>query len=96
LADSAKVAYIHALFDMTRELLKDGVPFVGINWWPLFDTIQWDYREKVSKPLQDFIYKGGWNNGLYVTNAQPDGDLQRVKTPAADAYRAISRRRLDA
>jgi beta-glucosidase len=90
LTDSAKVAYINALFDMTRELLKQGVPFVGINWWPLFDTIQWDYREKVTKPLKDFIYKGGWNNGLYVTNPLPDGDLQRVKTPAADAYRAIT------
>jgi beta-glucosidase len=91
LADSAKVAYIHALFDMTRELKKERVPFVGINWWPLFDTIQWDYREKVTQPLKDFIYKGGWNNGLYVTNVLPDGNLQRVKTPAADAYRAITR-----
>ena len=45
LTDEAKVAYIKALFQMTRDLRAQGVPFVGMNWWPLFDTIQWDYRE---------------------------------------------------
>ena len=38
---------------------------MGVNWWPLFETIQWDYRDKPDKPLVDFIYPGGWNNGLY-------------------------------
>jgi hypothetical protein len=71
---------------------KQKFPLVGINWWPLFDTIQWDYREKYDKPLVDFIYPGGWNNGLYVIEPQPDGDLKRVKTAAADAYHEVIQR----
>ena len=67
-------------------------PLVGINWWPLFNTIQWDYREKTDKPLVDFIYPGGWNNGLYVINAERDGDLVRVHTPAATAYKGVIHR----
>jgi beta-glucosidase/6-phospho-beta-glucosidase/beta-galactosidase len=86
LSTEAKVAYIKALFQMTRELRAEGVPFAGINWWPLFDTIQWDYREAVARPLASFIYPGGWNNGLCVTEPQPNGDLKRVRTPALQTY----------
>jgi len=89
LADEAKVAYMNALYETAVSLRKQGFPLVGINWWPLFQTIQWDYREGVHKPLEEFIYPGLWNNGLYVTEHQPDGDLKRVHTPAADAYRDI-------
>ena len=94
LATPAKVAFINALFSMTQELRQEAVPFLGINWWPLFDTIQWDYRERFFKPAKDFVTPGGWNNGLYVTEAQPDGQFKRVWTPAADAYKAIIERDL--
>jgi beta-glucosidase/6-phospho-beta-glucosidase/beta-galactosidase len=89
LTTEAKIAYINALYDMTLAFRKEKFLLVGINWWPLFETIQWDYREKVDKPLTDFIYPGGWNNGLYVTKADPNGDLKRIRTGAADAYHAI-------
>jgi hypothetical protein len=89
LTAEAKIAYINALYDMVLDLRKEKFPLVGINWWPLFETIQWDYREKVDKPLVDFIYPGGWNNGLYVTKADPNGDLKRIRTSAADAYHVI-------
>jgi len=94
LEDPAKVAYIRALYDMVQELRQEKFPIVGINWWPLFNTIQWDYREKYDQPLVDFINPGGWNNGLYVIQPQPDGNLKRVKTPAADTYRDIIQRDL--
>ena len=94
LTTPAKVAYINALYEMTKELRSEGVPLVGINWWPLYDTIQWDYREKFIKPARDFVYPGGWNNGLCVTEAQPDGQFKRVWTSAADAYKAIIHRDL--
>ena len=94
LKGEAKVAYIHALYDMVLAFRKEKFPIVGINWWPLFDTIQWDYREKVEKPLVDFIYPGGWNNGLYVIKAEANGNLARVHTPAATAYQEVIRRDL--
>ncbi|NJD10380.1 MAG: DUF362 domain-containing protein [Gemmatimonadetes bacterium] len=72
-------------------LRADGIPLRGVNWWPLFDTVQWEYREETSQPLEAFIRPGGWNNGLYVSQAQ-GGDLARVHTPAADRYKDIIRR----
>ena len=71
----ARIAYIMALGEWVAELLRQNVPLRGVNWWPLFETIQWDYREKTEKPLASFIYPGGWNNGLYVTKPQPGGAL---------------------
>jgi hypothetical protein len=88
----ARVAYIQALGRWVRQMRRQGAPLVGVNWWPLFDTIQWDYREKPELPLADFIYQGGWNNGLYSIQPQPDGALQRVPTPAVAAYREMIRR----
>ena len=63
-----------------------------MNWWPLFETIQWDYRDRPDKPLVDFIYPGGWNNGLYKISPQPNGDLKRVPTRAVTAYQKMLRR----
>ncbi len=90
--DEAKVAYINALAEMVQDLHRRKVPLVGVNWWPLFETIQWDYRDKPDKPLVDFIYPGGWNNGLYKIKPQPDGDLKRVPTRAVQAYQRLLRR----
>jgi hypothetical protein len=87
--DESKVAFINALYDLVQELRNRRVPIVGVNWWPLFETIQWDYREHPEKPLAEFIYPGGWNNGLYTISPQADGTLRRVRTRAVDAFRAV-------
>jgi len=94
LTDEAKIAYINALDEMVQELRGAQVPIVGVNWWPLFDTIQWDYRDKPNKPLADFIYPGGWNNGLYKIKPEPNGDLRRVATGAVQAYQNVLGREL--
>ncbi len=83
----ARIAYINALGEWVFEMQRKNIPLKGVNWWPLFDTIQWDYRENTSLPLEEFIYEGGWNNGLYRIQAEAGGKLQRVSTPAAKAYR---------
>ncbi len=90
LTDAAKVAYIEALHEMVVELRREGFPIVGVNWWPLFDTIQWDYREHPEKPIADFIYPGGWNYGLWRIEAG-DGDLKRIPTAAVGAFRDMVR-----
>ena len=46
LSIEARVAYANALGDMIGELCRERTSVVGLNWWPLFDTIQWDYREE--------------------------------------------------
>ena len=90
--DDAKIAYINALYEMVQDLRRQQVPIMGVNWWPLFETIQWDYRDNPRKPLVDFIRPGGWNNGLYTIKPHPDGDLERVPTKAVRAYQEILRR----
>jgi len=90
LTTEAKVAYMNALYESVLRLRQDGLPLHGVNWWPLYDTIQWDYREGVDKPLTDFIRPGGWNNGLYTT--KKTANLERVQTDAAKAYGAIIRK----
>jgi beta-glucosidase/6-phospho-beta-glucosidase/beta-galactosidase len=92
LSVEARIAYIEALGEWGAELRRKGVPLRGVNWWPLFETIQWDYREKTERPLADFIYPGGWNNGLYATKPQPSGKLARIATPAVEAFRNMIRR----
>jgi hypothetical protein len=86
----ARVAYIEALGRWVRRMRDEGVPVKGVNWWPLFDTIQWDYREQTDRPLTDFLYEGGWNNGLYRIEPQPGGELRRVSTGAVEAFRRIT------
>lgn len=86
LSDEARVAYIKALGNWDGEMHRQGLPLRGVDWWPLFDTLQWTYREEVSLPLKDFIFEGGWNNGLYRIRVGPDGDLKRVPTPAVKAF----------
>ena len=92
LSVEARVAYIEGLGRWVRQMRREGAPLKGVNWWPLFDTIQWDYREKPDLPLTDFIYEGGWNNGLYRIDPQPDGTLARVPTAAVAAYRGVIER----
>lgn len=85
LTGKARAAYATAIGDMVDRLRADGVPLIGVNWWPLFEAAQWSYREQPDRPLSDFIRPGGWNNGLYDL----DASLSRVETPAATAYRAV-------
>ncbi len=92
LSMEARIAYIEALGDWVAELRRKGVPLRGVNWWPLFDTIQWTYREQVSLPLRDFIFEGGWNNGLYRIQPEASGNLKRLATPAVEAFRKVVRR----
>jgi beta-glucosidase len=94
LTTDAKIAYLVALCDMIVQLRRENVPVVGMNWWPLFETIQWEYREVHGKPLTDFLIPGGWNNGLYLVEPEAGGNLKRVPTGTVAAYRQILQKQL--
>ena len=83
-----KAGWMRAAASVLADLRSGGMPIVGMNWWPLFETIQWDYRDN-SKTVAESIRRGGWNNGLYLIEEKPDGTLERQKTAAADAYREL-------
>ena len=89
LAGEARAAYATALGEMVARLRAEAFPLVGLSWWPLYEAVQWAYRDHPELPLSDFIVPGGWNNGLYDLAIGPAGELERVPSPAVAAFRAI-------
>jgi beta-glucosidase len=89
--EAQKLQWVRALEKVIGAMRRKGVPVMGLNWWPLYETIQWDYRDN-DKTAFECIRPGGWNNGLYVIQLQPDGKLRRVRTAAAAAYAGLLER----
>jgi len=86
--DEQKRAWMHAAHEAITRLRARGIQVVGMNWWPLFETLQWDYRD-TTRTVAESIRPGGWNNGLYLIEEQFDGTLARVPTGAVAAYRDL-------
>lgn len=89
--ESEKILWMNTLETLWQELSRQGVPMRGINWWPLFDAIQWRYRDN-THTVEECIIPGGWNNGLYTIEPKPDGSLSRIATAAVPAYREFVQR----
>jgi beta-glucosidase/6-phospho-beta-glucosidase/beta-galactosidase len=86
LDDLTKVQWIESIGRVFRKARAEGFPLVGVNWWPLYNTIQWDFRDN-GKSVEECIVPGGWNNGLYVINTEA---LERVPPAAVEAYRDLA------
>ena len=88
LNDEKKVQWVRALGEICKRAREQNLPLRGVNWWPLFETIQWDYRVN-GKSVEDCILPGGWNNGLYVINKESGASLERVPTSAVTEFRTL-------
>jgi dTDP-4-dehydrorhamnose reductase len=88
LTEPEKLAWIGALGEFFTQAWSEGLPLRGLNWWPLYETIQWHYRDN-TKTVEECIEPGGWNNGLYTIAPQPSGRLERRPTAAVAAYREL-------
>jgi beta-glucosidase/6-phospho-beta-glucosidase/beta-galactosidase len=66
--------------DAIRRLRAEGVPMLGLIWWPLLDQIDWDgaLTHRVGK-----IHEVG----LFNLKRQPDGVLSRSATPLVEQFR---------
>ncbi len=66
--------------DHIKRLREEGVPMLGLIWWPLLDQIDWDgaLTHRVGK-----IHEVG----LFNLKRQPDGTLQRGATPLVELFR---------
>jgi beta-glucosidase/6-phospho-beta-glucosidase/beta-galactosidase len=66
--------------DHIRRLREEGVPVLGLVWWPMIDQLDWDgaLTHRVGK-----IH----NVGLWKLERQPDGTLKRVATPLIEQFR---------
>lgn len=81
----AREIWLESLTEDLRRLRGEGVPMMGLIWWPLFDQVDWDgaLRHRVGK-----IHRVG----LYTLNRQSDGTLKRSRTPLADVYSKLAAR----
>lgn len=88
-----KIAWIELLDRTQTELTARGIPLAGINWWLLYSTVAWDYRDsnitfRESLEHPDWIF----NQGLYDIEIQADGVLKRVPTPTIEPYIGLQAR----
>jgi beta-glucosidase/6-phospho-beta-glucosidase/beta-galactosidase len=67
-----------------RRLRAEGIPLVGLVWWPLLDHLDWDgaLTHRIGKLHQV---------GLFRLVREADGALRRERTPLADAFADLAR-----
>src|SRR5688572_5131107 len=67
--------------DDIRRLRDEGVPMLGLIWWPMLDQIDWDgaLTHRVGKIHQV---------GLFTLVREKDGTLKRVATPLVAQFKA--------
>ena len=72
--------WLDQIIDDCASLRADGVPMLGVVWWPVIDHLDWDgaMTHRVGK-LHEV--------GLFHIKRQPDGTMKRVSTPLAEQYR---------
>jgi beta-glucosidase/6-phospho-beta-glucosidase/beta-galactosidase/glycosyltransferase involved in cell wall biosynthesis len=72
--------WLETNIDHIRRLREEGVPVLGLVWWPMIDQLDWDgaLTHRVGK-----IH----NVGMWNLQRQSDGTLKRVATPLIDQFR---------
>lgn len=85
--DAEKIAWIDHLYEAFTKLHSEGMPLKGINWWFLYSTVSWDYRNS-EKTFKECLDRADWifNQGLYSIQLHPDGELARIPTNAASYF----------
>lgn len=75
--------WLERMVEDSRSLRQEGVPLMGMVWWPLFDHLDWDgaLTHRIGK-LHEV--------GLFKLVRQADGQYKRLRTPLANAYAALA------
>lgn len=73
--------WLDTVLDHTRRLREEGVPMLGLIWWPMIDQVDWDgaLTHRIGKIHQV---------GLFSLSRQQDGALQRSATPLVKQFKA--------
>ena len=77
-------AWLKDSIQSLRSARENGIPIVGYTWWPLFALVTWAYRQGTHPP--DYYLK---QMGLWDLVADAHGNLNRVRTPLVDEYKAL-------
>lgn len=84
-SNEQRLAWLDDSIALSRRLRDEGIPLVGYTWWPLFDVIEWQYREALTPVEQHVIPMG-----LYHLEPDSVGRFRRVHTPAVDRFRSLA------
>ena len=78
-----RLSWLRAVDRMAARLRADGMPLVGVTWFPAFSLVSWDYRRGRRPPEAYLAHYGLWD-------LEPDaqGTLVRRRTRVADAFEA--------
>jgi beta-glucosidase/6-phospho-beta-glucosidase/beta-galactosidase len=81
--------WLDTMVEHAKRLREEGVPMLGLIWWPLLDQIDWDgaLTHRIGK-----IHEVG----LFNLRRQPDGTLNRLATPLVKHFRDLAARGEDA
>src|SRR5438046_1785245 len=68
--------------DHIRRLREEGIPMLGMIWWPMLDQIDWDgaLTHRIGKVHEV---------GLWHLQRQADGSLARVATPLVKQFKQL-------
>jgi beta-glucosidase/6-phospho-beta-glucosidase/beta-galactosidase len=67
-----------------KELRGQGIPVIGYTWFPLYDLINWDYREG-TEPVEKYLEP----MGLWGLQMGFDRVFRRVPTKLVDEYKQV-------
>ena len=72
--------WLDTTLDHIRRLREEGIPMLGMIWWPLIDQLDWDgaLTHRIGKIHQV---------GLYTLTRQKDGTLSRTPTQLVRQFR---------
>lgn len=80
---SKRAAWVDTSIRSLLGLREEGVDVVGYTWWPLFDLVDWVYREETG-PVEDYLV----SMGMYDLRRFDPGKLDREHTDVVDRFRA--------
>ena len=69
----------------TNRMRDDGVPLLGVTWFPAFSLFSWDYRRGRRTPNAYLSHMGLWD-----LVPDPTGELARVPTGLDERFRELA------
>jgi glycosyltransferase involved in cell wall biosynthesis len=72
--------WLETILEQTKRLRSQGVPMLGMIWWPLLDQLDWDgaLTHRIGK-----IHRVG----LFTLQRRQDGRMERIATPLVQVLR---------
>jgi beta-glucosidase/6-phospho-beta-glucosidase/beta-galactosidase len=83
-AGSRRVRWLDEAVETIANLRSEGLPVVGFCWWPLYDLVNWEYREG-NAPVRRYLEP----MGLFAIREAVDGTLRRERLPVAERMAEI-------